>query len=130
MWKEVYGRKIGRNAGKLLLYRKLMTWLETKIKWRFQPKISSLCCKTLTYTFIYLNPQDSESEFNEFEPPLKSSKNRFQMSAGLKIKYHFKWNQPYLRYGLNLSRGSNSFRPQAGFFYVNLCQADLVYLCC
>ena len=31
------------------------------------------------------NPDRSESEFNEFERRLKSAKNRFQLSAGLKI---------------------------------------------
>ena len=44
------------------------------------------------------------SEFNEFEPRLKSAKNRFQLSAGLylkKMEYKFKWNQPYLSRGLN-----------------------------
>ena len=45
---------------------------------------------------IYLNLIDfqswhlllksSESEFNEFEPRLKSAKNRFQLSAGLDLK--------------------------------------------
>ena len=36
-----------------------------------------------------------ESEFNEFEPRLKSAKNRVQLSAGLNfeiIEYNFKWN--------------------------------------
>ena len=28
----------------------------------------------------------SESEFNEFEPRLKSAKNRFQLSAGLNLE--------------------------------------------
>ena len=28
----------------------------------------------------------SVSEFNEFEPPLKSAKNRFQLSAGLNLE--------------------------------------------
>ena len=39
------------------------------------------------------------SEFNKFEPRLKSAKNRFLYSTGMKswnIKYNFKWNQPYL----------------------------------
>ena len=41
------------------------------------------------------------SEFNEFEPWLKSAKNRFQLSAGLNFK---KLN----KFKLNSSRGSNS----------------------
>ena len=52
-----------------------------------------------------------ESELNEFEPRLKSRKNRFQLSAGLNIEALNKilsGNQPYLSRSLNLSRGSNS----------------------
>ena len=48
------------------------------------------------------------SEFNEFEPSLKSAKNWFYLSASQNIEYNFKWNQPYLSRVLNLSRGSNS----------------------
>ena len=45
----------------------------------------------------------SVSEFNEFEPRLKSAKNQFQLSAGLNLeKFDTTLNQPYL------SRGSNS----------------------
>ena len=40
------------------------------------------------------------SEFNEFEPRLKSVKNRFQLSTGLNLETFntilFNWNQPYL----------------------------------
>ena len=53
----------------------------------------------------------TESEFNEFKPRPKSPKIRFQLRAGVnleKIKYNFKWNQPYLSPGSNLSRGSSS----------------------
>ena len=46
------------------------------------------------------------SEFNEFEPRLKSAKNRFQLSAGLNLE---KFNT-----NLNLSRGSNSSNPALG----------------
>ena len=56
-------------------------------------------------------------EFNEFKPWLKSAKKRFKLSAGLnlkKIEYNFKWNQPYLSRGLNLSRGSNSLNSASG----------------
>ena len=76
---------------------------------------------------IYLNLIDfqswhlllksSESEFNEFEPRLKSAKNRFQLSAGLDLKknyYSFKWNQPYLIHGLHSSRCSNSLNSASG----------------
>ena len=58
----------------------------------------------------------SVSEFNEFEPRLKSAKNRFQLSAGLNLeKLNTKWNQPYLSRGLNLSSGSNSLNSASGF---------------
>ena len=48
---------------------------------------------------------------------IKSAKNQFQLSAGLnlqKLDYNFKWNQPYLSRGLNLSRGSNSLNSASG----------------
>ena len=51
-----------------------------------------------------------ESEFNEFEPRLKSAKNRFPIERRPKswnIEYNFKWNQPYFSHVSNLSRGSN-----------------------
>ena len=50
-------------------------------------------------------------EFNEFEPRLKSAKNRFQLSADNNLETLntiLSWNQLYLSRGLNLSRGSNS----------------------
>ena len=55
-------------------------------------------------TKYYLN--FSVSKFNEFEPWLKSAKNRFLWS--------FKCNQQYLSCGLNLSRGSNSLNLASG----------------
>ena len=54
---------------------------------------------------------DPKTEFNEFEPHLKSIKNRFQLSVGLNlenIENSFKWNQPYLSRASNLSRSFNS----------------------
>ena len=33
-----------------------------------------------------INFKDTESEFNEFEPRLKSAKNRFQLSTGLNLE--------------------------------------------
>ena len=57
------------------------------------------------------------SEFKEFEPRLKSAKNRFQLSAVLnleKIEYNFKWNQPKLSRSLNLNRGLNSLNSASG----------------
>ena len=44
------------------------------------------------------------SEFNEFEPRLKSAENQFRLSAGLnleKLNNILKWNQPYLSLGSN-----------------------------
>ena len=45
------------------------------------------------------------SEFNVLNPPsLKSSKNRFQLSAVLNLEnflYNLKWNPPYFSRGLN-----------------------------
>ena len=35
---------------------------------------------------MWIRILDSESEFNEFEPRLKSAKNRFQLSAGLNLE--------------------------------------------
>ena len=61
-------------------------------------KVNRLCRRSLEIT--------TESEFNEFNPRLKSPKNRIQSTARLKSwknEYNSKWNQPYL------SRGSNSF---------------------
>ena len=68
--------------------------------------------------------------FNEFEPCLKSAKNRFQFSIKRRLKslsneYNFKWNQPYLSRGLNLSRGSkslnfNSHSPRVGSGWLKL----------
>ena len=67
-------------------------------------------------------------EFNEFEPRLKSAKNRFQLSADLNLKkYNFKWNQPYLSRGLNLSRCSNSLNSASGLF-VCVCSNTGMYL--
>ena len=40
----------------------------------------------LLHSFIELTVISSESEFNEFEPRLKSAKNRFQLSAGLNLE--------------------------------------------
>ena len=57
------------------------------------------CCANPIYT-------TTVSEFNEFEPRLKSTKNRVQLSAGLNLEtwiYNFKWNQPYSSRDLNLS---------------------------
>ena len=59
------------------------------------------------------------SEFNEFEPRLKSAKNRFQLSADLKLEklntiLSGTINQPYLSCGLNLSRSSNSLNSASG----------------
>ena len=51
---------------------------------------------------------ESEAEFKEFEPRLKSAKTRLKLSAGLNLWYNFKWNQPYLSRGLNLSHRLNS----------------------
>ena len=51
---------------------------------------------------------ESEAEFKEFEPRLKSAKTRVKLSAGLNLWYNFKWNQPYLSRGLNLSHRLNS----------------------
>ena len=52
----------------------------------------------------------SVSEFNEFEPSLKSAKNRFQLSAGLNIEtintilrrtaYKFKLRLKFFKFGL------------------------------
>ena len=65
-----------------------------------QPNFFPCSMYTLTY---------SETEFKEFEPRLKSARNRFQLSVGLYLaNFEMKWNQPYLSRGLNLSRGSNS----------------------
>ena len=61
--------------------------------------------------FILMFLIESEAEFNEFKPRLKSPINRFQFSAGLnleKLSTILSWNQPYLSPGLNLSPGSNS----------------------
>ena len=50
----------------------------------------------------------SLSEFNEFQPRLKSPKNRFQLSAGLNLeKFKQRPNLKNLSRGLNLSQGSN-----------------------
>ena len=79
-------------------------------------KSDFLICETWDQAliFIFYRPTDKfnspESEFNEFEPRLKTAKNRFQLSAGLNIEYNFKVNQPYL------SRVSNSFNLASGFF--------------
>ena len=45
------------------------------------------CSRNAHVTFIK-QPQfkEPESEFNEFEPWLKSAKNRFQLSAGLNLE--------------------------------------------
>ena len=51
------------------------------------------------------------SEFNEFEPRLKSTQNLISIERRLKswnIEYNFKWNQPCLSRVSNLSRGLNS----------------------
>ena len=64
----------------------------------WKPRKTTMCSTTL-------------SKFNEFKPLLKFPKNRFQLSAGLnleKLNTIFKWNQPKLNRGLNLSCGSNS----------------------
>ena len=49
-----------------------------------------MCSFPLNQSFLFLKYENnnqgrvmqSESEFNEFEPRLKSAKNRFQLSAG------------------------------------------------
>jgi len=40
----------------------------------------------MTFFNSQSNFLNKESEFNEFEPPLKSVKNRFQLSAGLNLE--------------------------------------------
>ena len=67
------------------------------------------------YFYIYTVP-----EFNEFQPCLKSPKNRFQLSAGLNLE---KFNTilseiNHLSRGLNLSCGSNSLNSASG--YINI----------
>ena len=60
----------------------------------------------------------SVSEFNEFEPRLKSAKKPVLIERRLKywkIEYNFMWNQPYLSRGLILSRGSNSMNSASGY---------------
>ena len=58
------------------------------------------------------------SEFNEFEPRLKSAKNRFQLSAGLNLETLntiLSETNHYLRGGLNLSRLSNYLNSASGY---------------
>ena len=60
---------------------------------------------------IGLALKQTETEFHEFEPRLKSTKNWFQLSTVLNLEnleYNLKWNQPYLNCVSNLSHGSNS----------------------
>ena len=62
---------------------------------------------------------DPETEFNEFEPRLKSIKNRFQLSVDLNlenIEYNFKWSQPYLSRVSNLSRSFDSLNSASEHF--------------
>ena len=59
----------------------------------------------------------SVSEFNKFEPRLKSAKKPVSIEWRLKSwrnEYDFKWNQPYLSRSLDLSRGSNSLNSASG----------------
>ena len=46
-------------------------------------ELKQTLCKTIKQPCKDFN---SEFEFNEFEPRLKSSKNRFQLSAGVNLK--------------------------------------------
>ena len=55
--------------------------------------------------------QRTVSEFNEFEPRLKSAKNRFQLSVCLNLENC----NTILSRGLNLSRGSNSLNSASGY---------------
>ena len=62
----------------------------------------------------------SESEFNEFKTRLKSPKKPVLTERRLKswtIEYNFKWNQPYLSRGLNLTRGSNSLNSTSVYMF-------------
>ena len=45
-------------------------------------KKAQSCSMVLVSIFV-----DPESEFNEFEPRLKSAKNRFQLSVGLNLEH-------------------------------------------
>ena len=54
----------------------------------------------------------SETEFNEFEPRIKSSKSQFQLSAGLNRKTLNTILS--VTYHINLSRGSNSLNSALG----------------
>ena len=58
---------------------------------------------TLSFSCVFVS-KIAKSEFNEFEPRLKSTKKPVLIKHGLKslnIEYNFKWNQPYLSRGLN-----------------------------
>ena len=73
----------------------------------------SLSIKNLnTLSFILIFWQIlPKSEFNAFEPRLKSAQKPVSIKSWLeswKIEYKFKWNQPYLSSVLNSSRGSVS----------------------
>ena len=84
---------------------------------------SVACCLPCCVDIRLLRPRNSynlnltEFEFNEFEPRLKSAKNRFQ---SWNIEYNFKWNQPYLNCVSILSRSSNSLNSASGWLLICL----------
>ena len=96
---------------------KFMPWL--KYGW-FHLKLYSI--------FQDLNRRSIKTGFGRFRPRLKFIKfghwkhrnlqrNKFLEQISGKIEYNFKWNQPYLSCGLNLSRGSNSLNSASDLNY-------------
>ena len=68
------------------------------------------------------------SEFNEFKSRLKSLNFLIECwHKSWKIEHTFKWNQPYLSRGLNLSHGSNSLNSASG--HLNLSGSPLILKC-
>ena len=83
----------------------------------FQPNFLKELFGRKNYTNIF---KYSESEFNEFKTRLKSPKKPVLTERRLKswtIEYNFKWNQPYLSRGLNLTRGSNSLNSTSVYMF-------------